>query len=160
MIDDLRFALVLLGALASGLMAGVFFAFSSFVMTALARLPAAHGIAAMQAINVAVVTPSFMAALFGTGIASLVVAALALATWREPGAAWLLAGTLLYLVGCIGVTMRCNVPRNNALAAVAAESAEGARLWPRYVAEWTAWNHVRVVACLASAAALTLALCR
>jgi uncharacterized membrane protein len=54
--------------------------------------------------------------------------------------------------------MAFNVPRNNALAAVAPESAEGAGLWARYVAGWTAWNHVRTGACLAAAAALTMAL--
>src|SRR5258705_6992637 len=42
-------------ALGAGLVAGVFFAFSSFVMAALARLPPAQAIAAMQSINVTVV---------------------------------------------------------------------------------------------------------
>ena len=37
--------------LGCGLNAGVFFAFSTFVMPALKRLPAAQGIAAMQSIN-------------------------------------------------------------------------------------------------------------
>ena len=36
----------------SALVAGVFFAFSSFVMKVLARVPSAEGIAAMQSINV------------------------------------------------------------------------------------------------------------
>jgi hypothetical protein len=40
-------------------MPGVFFAFSSFVMAALRRLPAAQGIAAMQSIHVTAVTPVF-----------------------------------------------------------------------------------------------------
>jgi uncharacterized membrane protein len=57
MIDHLLFALTLVAALGCGLMAGVFFAFSAFVMKALARLPLAQGIAAMQSINVAVINP-------------------------------------------------------------------------------------------------------
>ena len=52
-----------------------------------------------------------------------------------------------------------NVPRNDALAAVGADTADGANLWPRYVAGWTAWNHVRTAAALAAAASLTIALC-
>jgi len=40
--------------LGSALVGGIFFAFSSFVMKALARVPSAEGIAAMQSINVVV----------------------------------------------------------------------------------------------------------
>ena len=60
-------------ALGCGLVAGVFFTFSTFVMPALGRLPAPQGIAAMQSINVAAITPSFMAALFGTGLACAIL---------------------------------------------------------------------------------------
>jgi hypothetical protein len=66
--DGLLVALTIVTALGCGLCAGVFFAFSSFVMKALARLPPADAVAAMQAINVVAVTPAFMAALFGTAL--------------------------------------------------------------------------------------------
>jgi uncharacterized membrane protein len=65
--------LALASGLGCGLNAGVFFAFSSFVMKALARLPPAQGIAAMNSINVAVITPVFMTALFGTSAACLLL---------------------------------------------------------------------------------------
>ncbi|WP_258042372.1 anthrone oxygenase family protein [Paenibacillus sp. UNC499MF] len=48
--------------------------------------------------------------------------------------------------------MLFNVPLNNVLEAVNPGSAAGADLWPRYVVKWTAWNHVRTAACLASLA--------
>lgn len=41
-------------ALGCGLIAGVFFAFSTFVMKGLARIPTEAGVAAMQSINVTV----------------------------------------------------------------------------------------------------------
>src|SRR4029079_9599769 len=116
-----------LAALGAGLVAGIFFAFSAFIMTALARLPAQGGIAAMQSINVAVLNPVFFAAFFGTAALSLVLAIAALLWWSEPGALYLLAGSLLYLVGTILVTIVFNVPLNNRLASVAPSSAEGAR---------------------------------
>ncbi|MGD9741821.1 MAG: hypothetical protein AB7V53_04220, partial [Dongiaceae bacterium] len=53
--------LTFLSALGAGLIAGLFFAFSSFVMAALARLPADQGVAAMQSINTAVLNPVFFA---------------------------------------------------------------------------------------------------
>ncbi len=145
------YAATLATALGCGLVAGVFFAFSAFVMDGLQQLPAAQGIAAMQSINRTAVTPVFMAALFGTALACL-----ALAAWaRRP---WVLAGAALYLVGAIGVTIAFNVPRNDRLAALAPDGATAAHEWARYVDAWTAWNHVRGVAALGAAALLTVAL--
>jgi len=159
MIDRLLFVLTFCTALGSGLVAGVFFAFSVFVMKALARLPSAQGIAAMQSINVVVINPLFMAALFGTAVACVLLGASSLLMWQKPGSVYPLVGSLLYLLGTILVTIVFNVPRNDALAAVDPASAEGTRLWVDYVASWTAWNHVRTAAALAAAASLTLGLC-
>ena len=151
--------LALLSALGSGLIAGAFFAFSTFVMKALDRLPPPQGIAAMNSINVVVINPWFMGAFLGTALACLVLAVSSLLAWQRPGAGYLLAGAVLYIVGTFLVTMVFNVPRNNALAAVDPASAEGARLWASYLSGWTAWNHVRTVAALAAAALLTLGFC-
>jgi uncharacterized membrane protein len=159
MIHDWRFVLTFLSALGCGLIAGVFFAFSTFVMNALARLPPAQGIAAMQSINVAVINPWFMGPFLGTAAACVVLAGSSLFAWHKPGAVYLLVGSLLYLAGTLLVTMVCNVPQNDALAAVDPASAEGARLWAGYLTSWTAWNHVRTAAALAAAAAFTFALC-
>jgi uncharacterized membrane protein len=144
-------------ALGAGLVAGAFFAFSTFVMRALARLPTAHGIAAMQTINVTVFHPLFMGALFGTAVLGLVRAGVALAS-GEPGTTCLVTGALVYLVGVVGVTGAFNVPRNAALARADPASGDAARLWADYLVTWTAWNHVRTVAALAAAAAFTWAL--
>ena len=150
--------LTLLSALGCGLVAGIFFAFSTFVMRALGNLPPAQGIAAMQSINIVVINPWFMTAFFGTAAACLLVMILSVLSWHAPDAMYLLAGSLLYLVGSVLVTILFNVPRNNALASLEPASAEGARLWAAYLTTWTAWNHVRTVAALAAAASLTIAL--
>jgi uncharacterized membrane protein len=159
MITGWRFVLALLAALGSGLIAGAFFAFSTFVMKALARLQPPQGIAAMQSINVVVINPWFLGVFVGTAVACLVLAVSSLFVWHQPGAGYLLAGSLLYVAGTFLVTMVCNVPKNDVLAAVDPASAEGARLWTAYLSSWTAWNHVRTAAALAAAALLTLGLC-
>lgn len=156
--DKLLFPVTLAAVLGSGLIAGLFFAFSAFVMKALARLPAEQGIAAMRAINSAILNPLFFTVFFGTAAASLFAIVFAVLHRNAPHAAYLLAGGILYLAGSFLVTAVFNVPLNNALAAVAPESEEGARVWTRYVANWTAWNHVRTLATLAAAAAFALAL--
>ena len=147
-------------ALGCGLIAGVFFAFSSFVMKALARLPAPEGIAAMQSINVVAVTPLFMTALFGTAAACLALAVSASIVGQQPGAGYAIAGSLSYLVSTVIVTIVFNVPRNNKLATVMPASAEGAHVWTEYLRSWTAWNHVRTIGALMAAALISAALWR
>lgn len=151
-------AVLFLSALGSGLMAGVFFAFSSFVMPALGRRPAAEGIGAMQAINITVINPWFMSVFFGTALLS-VLAILALPwQWGSAGALWMLLGAVAYLAGCIGGTMRGNVPLNNRLAPLAPTEPASAEVWDGYLRDWTRWNHLRTVACMAAMALFTLAL--
>jgi uncharacterized membrane protein len=158
--DNLLFTLKLSSALGCGLIAGAFFAFSSFVMKALARLQPPQGIAAMQSINTAVINPWFLGVFVGTAAACVVLAVLSIVRWNQPCAAYLLAGSLLYLIGTFLVTMALNVPLNDALAAVEPSSAEGASLWARYLSDWTLWNHVRTIAALAATASFILALGR
>jgi uncharacterized membrane protein len=150
-------ALTIVAALGAGLVAGIFFAFSAFVMIALGQLPSEGGIAAMQSFNVAVLNPVFFLAFFGTAAVSLLLAIAALFD-VQTGALYLLAGALLYLIGTIFVTIAFNVPLNNRLASVNAKSAEGAKVWSNYLSAWTTWNHVRTAASLAAAAAFILAL--
>ena len=154
----MTFALVLqiATALCCALMGGLFFAFSSFVMTALARIAPEKGISAMQSINAAVFNPWFFAAFFGTPIACVLVAILAVTGWHEPGSLCALVGSVLYVAGTFLVTMVFNVPLNNALAATAPDSSAGATLWTRYVRDWTNWNHVRTIAALVAATLLVV----
>jgi uncharacterized membrane protein len=157
---DLFSLAVFLSALGSGLIAGAFFAFSSFVMSALGRLPPANGIAAMQSINVVVINPVFRGVFLGTAAACLGVLIGSFMRWPGPGAAYALAGSVLYLVGTFLVTMAFNVPRNNALAVVEPASGAGAEVWTGYLTSWTFWNHVRTIAALATMISLILALLR
>ncbi|QMS87536.1 DUF1772 domain-containing protein [Nostoc edaphicum CCNP1411] len=158
--DHLLFALKLFTALGCGLVAGVFFAFSTFVMNALARLQPREGMSAMQSINITAINPLFMMALFGTALACLFLAITSLSKWHQPDAVYLLIGSLLYLVGTVVVTIAFNVPLNDALAIAKPDSTEGADLWARYLTTWTLWNHVRTIAAFGAAALLTSALCK
>jgi uncharacterized membrane protein len=147
----------LVSALGSGLIAGVFFAFSTSVMKALGALPPAQGIAAMQSINVVIINPWFLTPFLGTGATCAFMTIASLLRWHDPGALYWLAGGAFYLVGTILVTMIFNVPRNDALAVAAPASPEAATLWTAYLSTWTAWNHVRTAAALAAAVLFTIA---
>ncbi len=158
MLDRAILTLTLLTTIGSGLVAGVFLAFSSVIMRALARLPAPQGIAAMQSINSTVLTSSFLAALFLTAVGATVIGIAALTSFDRPGSLFVVAGSAMLLVGVMVVTGVFNVPRNVALAAVDPIGAEGAATWGQYLSTWTAWNHVRTAASIGSTAAFVIAL--
>jgi uncharacterized membrane protein len=145
-------------ALGCGLSAGVFFAFSSFVMPALDRLAPAQSIRAMNSINKLAVTPVFMTALFGTALGCAVLGVWAVTSWGERPAAFALAGCALFLVGAIVVTIAANVPLNDALMKVDPEATDAATRWSAHLSDWTPWNHVRAVTALAASGLLIAAL--
>lgn len=151
-------ALTLAAALGSAAIGGVFFAFSGFVMNGLGRLPASHGIAAMQQINVAAVRPALMTGLFGTAACCAVLVVPAVRSWGGRAPALLLAGAVLYLAGAIGVTAAANVPLNDRLAAVRPSDPAAVAVWDGYLRDWTRWNHLRTVCALAGSACFALAL--
>jgi uncharacterized membrane protein len=104
-VDTLLFVLTFLAALGCALVAGIFLAFSSFVMKALARISPPSGIAAMQSINVVVINPGFLGLFMGTAGVCAVLLFFAASRWQAPGGLCLAAGSLLYIVGTFGVTM-------------------------------------------------------
>lgn len=157
-IQHFRLSLIYFAVISSALSAGIFFAFSTFVMRALALQPSASGIATMQSINITVFNPWFYSAFFGPAVACVLLAVTALRNWEQPGAIYLLVGSLLYLIGTLGVTGLGNVPLNDALAIMPPSSAEGAKLWSQYLTDWTFWNHVRTAAAFLAAAMFTFSL--
>ncbi|SDG17542.1 Uncharacterized membrane protein [Lentzea fradiae] len=127
----------LIAATATGLMTGLFFAFSVAVMPGLADLPPKHGRAAMHRINARIQNPLFLLVFLGTAV----LCGVEVFTGRA-------VGGLLYLAGAFVLTMVVNVPLNNRL--------ERTDCWPEYLRTWTRWNHLRGLACLASTVSLLL----
>lgn len=152
------FLIDLLAAIGCGIIGGVFFAFSTFVMRALAKLPPAEGMAAMQSINVVVLNGWFLGVFLGTAALCAIGAIAGFVRWDEPGSAYAIAGAVLYLFGTLLVTMLLNVPRNDALAAISPTAPQAAAVWAEYLSSWTFWNHVRTAAAIAAMAAFILAL--
>jgi len=158
MTEDTLSALTLVATVGAGLMAGLFFVFSVAIMPAFARIAPTSGMAAMQSINQSILNPWFLAVFFGMALICLVLSGVAITGHYGEGKGYVLAAGILYLIGCIGVTIGRNVPLNNDLAAVTPADIEGAKRWQRYVHVWTRWNHVRTVSCTASAALFAQAL--
>jgi uncharacterized membrane protein len=149
-------ALLMACAIAAALVSGIFYAFSTFVMRALGALSPAVGIAAMQSINIVVINPLFFAVFFGTAGLSLAGAGASRFSESDASAWFAVAGAILYIVGCVGVTIVGNVPLNNRLAGASPEDSDAQSLWRFYLVRWTFWNHVRTAASLAAAVCFVL----
>ena len=158
MIDGYQLYLVAAAAVATALVAGVFYAFSTVVMSGLDDLSREQGMAAMQSINITAVQPGLMVPFFGATIASVAVAVSAVVDWEPATSGWLLAGAGLYVVGTFMLTGLYHVPRNNRLAATATTSPNARSVWSRYLTEWTRMNHVRGAASLAAAVSFAVAI--
>jgi uncharacterized membrane protein len=145
-------------ALGSGLMAGIFFAFSSFVMTGLSLLSPTAGAQAMRAINIAAINRSFMALLFGTAVLCMVLGGSAIFRIHDAGSRLQLCGCFAYLIGTLGLTALYHVPLNDELAALPLNSPRLPYLWSRYLHQWTLWNHIRMLSSLLTSAAMVFTL--
>jgi uncharacterized membrane protein len=145
-------------AIGCGLVGGLFFAFSTFVMRAFGTIGQVPGILAMNAINSTILRSLFMPVFLATTVAAAALGIAAVLLWGDPGAMAMLGAGVTYVIGMFVCTMVFNVPLNNALAAVDPASQEAANVWQRYLREWTRWNHVRTVASLAAAALSIVAL--
>lgn len=149
-------ALTLASAVGTGVSGGIFFAFSTFVMPALARVPAATGLSAMQAINRVAPGPWFLGLWLGSALTGTVAGVDGLRHLDAPDAPWRVAGALGALLVVV-LTMAYHVPRNDALALLDPAPAGSVAPWERYLEHWTAWNHVRTAAGTAAAIAFTVA---
>ena len=149
--------LILLGwmlALSSGLMAGVYLAFSSFIIRSLASLGAGPAVVAMNAINTHILRSAFMPLFFGSTLIALMLVAAGLWRWGSVDATVAVVAGGIYALGMFGVTAALNVPLNNMLARVAGDGVEAEAAWSVYRSRWTRWNTVRTVASI-----VTLILC-
>lgn len=141
--------MLLLTAILVGLTAGLFFAWSCSVVPGLGRLPDDQYIQAFQSLNRAIQNPVFFLCFIGS------VIVLPVSAWMhhgQPMRFWLLvAATLVYLVGVIGITGLGNVPLNEALdkldvkGMTMAQLAEQRRL---FEGSWNGLNNWRTGACV------------
>lgn len=154
------FVLTFAAALGCGLAAGVFYAFSTYVMPALVRLPAAQAIPAMQEINLVAPRP-FMQTQAGAALIVIAAAVAVLLDWDTSYGWYVLAAAPIYVLGVIGLTAGYHIPRNNAVDRLDPADPASEALWRRYAAEWTGANHLRallpLLACGLEIAALAAA---
>ncbi|MCH2164851.1 MAG: DUF1772 domain-containing protein [Marinovum sp.] len=153
------FFLTQIAIISYALVGGVFLAFSDFIMRSLAHTSGAAGIEAMQVINREVFRWVFMVLFIGMAPISILIGVYGgVFMGGQSGTLMVLAG-LVYVIGCFGVTVFCNVPMNEALAGMDTTSDAARAYWTgTYLPRWTFCNSVRTVACVVSSALLLFSL--
>ncbi|MFC4329911.1 DUF1772 domain-containing protein [Streptomyces andamanensis] len=137
-------------AVATGLLAGVYYVFACAVMPALARSDDRTYVEVVRDVNDVIQNPLFFLAFLGAPLLT------GLSAWRlrgtRPPRPWVWAALAAHVLA-FAVTAACNVPLNDALARATAPGAARAH----FENPWVAWNAVRTVlvtlalACLARA---------
>lgn len=148
---------ILIGAATTtALMAGFFFAYSYSVNPGLNRLSDTAYVAAMQSINRAILNPGFFVVFFGAPVLLLLSTYLHYEQPASPRFWFLLAATVIYLIGALGVTVWGNIPLNEALDAFNLQSATTQDIAAQRVRFEAPWNNLHRVRTLAAMLALVL----
>ena len=147
LLSAIRALTLAVATLTTGLVAGVFYAYSVSVDPGLAAQSDASYVATMQEINERIQNPLFFASFVGAVV--LLLAALVLHLPRlRPGRFLLISlACVLYIGGGFLLTAFINVPMNDQLATVDPEAPPRVLAQAREVYEgpWDFWNGVRTV---------------
>ena len=136
------------------LVAGTFFAFSTFIMSALGKGEPSQAIRAMQSINSTILSSPFMVAFGASTLLSIALPFVAKFSGERSWSPYLIVVLVLSVVGVFLVTTAGNVPLNNQLDAVKAPYT--ASQWDDYARSWLVWNHIRTAAGVVAIACLSL----
>ena len=143
--------------LAYGILAGVFLAFSDFLMRSFAQTSGTGGIETMQVINREVFRWMFMVLFLGLVPVSLFLMVYALTSLDGTARTMIVLAGMVYLIGSFGLTIRFNVPMNEMLAGMETDHEITKVYWTEvYLPRWTFWNSVRTAACVASSILLMI----
>ncbi len=156
MSKSIIFTVIFFTCIGTGIMAGLFFSFSTFIMEALGKISSESGMNAMKSINRTILNPLFGVIFFGTSLMSLFLLINTLFNSEWNGRTYIISGSLLYLVGTFLVTIIFNVPLNDLLERADSTNYSSQQMWRSYLKNWTVWNHIRTVTAVGALACFVL----
>jgi uncharacterized membrane protein len=145
MLEFLQGATLMAATISVGLMAGVFYVYAHAIMPGLRKVDDRSFVASFQAIDRAIINPWFIPVFIGALVLLVVATALHAGEAALP---WIAAALVFYLA-TFAITMRVNVPLNDALKAAGdPDQIDVAAVRERFGEErWARFNTVRAVAC-------------
>lgn len=147
---------LILTATVTALIAGLFFAWSCSVTIGLARIPDTMYIAAMQAMNRAILNPVFLICFVGNVLLLPLSAYMFYSAPVSTRFILLVAAAIVYLAGVFGVTIFGNVPLNESLEAFPLATALPAEIAAQRIAFEKPWNTLNMIRTVASTVSVVL----
>jgi len=149
---------LLLAALLTALIAGLFYGYSCSVNPGLGRLDDQAYLSAMQQINRAILNPVFFLSFMGSLIVLPLCAWVCYSQGNLRAFYFVLSAALVYLVLVFGVTMAGNVPLNNKLDAFRIDATTNEQ-WQAFRQQFEMpWNRLHTVRTWASVLSFVLVL--
>jgi uncharacterized membrane protein len=147
--------ILIVTATTTGLIGGLFYAYSCSVNLGLGRLSDGAYLAAMQSINKAILNPVFFASFIGT---LLLLPACTYLHYKPSSTKFivLLIATALYVVGVFGVTIFGNVPLNEGLDKIDFSVASIEDISRQRINFEKPWNRLHQIRTVASVITLVL----
>lgn len=150
--------ILLAAALATALMAGLFFNWTNAITGGLHKLPDSQYISAMQSINRAIQNPVFFLAFFGAAILLPVSSYLYYQSPLPITFYLVFAATILYICGVMAVTIFGNIPLNETLDKFNLAKATPEEIYKLRLAFEARWNSLNTIRTLTSFVSLLLIL--
>ena len=150
--------LLFLSVLLSALITGLLYGYACSVNPGLSKLTDSEYLKAMQSINKEILNPYFFVSFAGT------LFILPIATWYSKSHAsptsfyLLMAASVIYIAGVIGVTALGNIPLNNGLAKFNILTADTISLTQQRAAFESGWNKFHLVRTMFSILTTALAI--
>ncbi len=134
----------------TGIMAGIYFAFSVFIMKSLAELPAIHAAQTMNKINTVIIKSLFLPMFIGTTVTHAGLLVWSLINWQGEPSLWVVIAAITLVLGMFVVTVIGNVPLNNQLQQSVDTDSKLVETWQLYLKQWTRFNHLRTISCISA----------
>jgi len=138
----------------TGIMAGIYFSFSVFMMKALNQMPALLAAQVMNEVNDVIVNTLFLPLFFGTTLWLAGLAVWEISQWNPQTSPRVVTGSGLYIIGMFLVTAFGNVPLNNKLKSLENNDVALMEYWDTYHRDWLKLNHLRTITCVITTALL------
>jgi uncharacterized membrane protein len=148
--------LLFFSALLSALVAGLLYGYACSVNPGLNKLNDASYLQAMQSINKEILNPYFFITFFGALIILPITTWYSYAHLSKTCFLLLLASTIIYIAGVIGVTISGNVPLNESLAKFNIKAATEMELAQQRKLFENSWNRFHLLRTIFSVLAASL----
>jgi len=139
-----------LAVISFGLIGGVYFAFSFFVMQSLNNINSLNAIRTMNSINTVILKSPFMLLFFFSTFIAFILFLENFIFYKVLSYEGF--ASLIFITGMFLCTAIKNVPLNNKLANFKFDDplSDSGIEWENYCTNWLKWNHVRTISCFLS----------